>query len=489
VTPLIPFDNGYARLPARFFAPSVPAPVTQPELIVLNADLARDLGIDPERLARDVAVLAGNRVPQGAEPIALAYAGHQFGGFSPRLGDGRAVLLGQVRDQAGTSWDIQLKGSGVTPFSRGGDGRAWMGPVLREYVLSEAMHALGVPTTRALAAVSTGQPVYRRQVLPGAVLTRVARSHVRVGTFEYFAARGDEEGLNTLLAHVLQRYLPDLPASDTPTLALLAEVGRRQAALVAHWMSIGFIHGVMNTDNSSVVGDTIDYGPCAFLDEYSANKVFSSIDHQGRYAYGNQPHMGQWNLAALARATLPLIQDKPGQLEAAQAIIDSFPSAFNDQSIRRMRAKLGLAVAKPEDAELVADLLQRMDDNHADFTNTFRALSALSGQPGDADDAVRAQFDHPAGFDSWASKWRARLAQEGSEDAPRQMQMRQVNPAYIPRNHQVEAMIQAAVRGDYAPLHTLLEVLKRPFDDREQWAAYAQPPQSHEIVHQTFCGT
>ena len=486
MTTLIPFDNAYVSLPPRFYAATELSPVTGADVIRVNAALATQLGIDPGGLAAAADVLAGNRVPEGAQPIAQAYAGHQFGGFSPSLGDGRAVLLGQLRDRDGQPWDVQLKGSGPTRFSRGGDGRAWIGPVLREYVLSEAMHALGIPTTRALAATTTGEPVYRQGALPGAVLTRVARSHVRVGTFEYFAARSDREALELLLAHVLERYMPDLDSAPNAALALLAEVGRRQAELVAGWVSVGFIHGVMNTDNSSVVGDTLDYGPCAFMDAFEEDKVFSSIDHGGRYAYGNQGRAAHWNLAALARALAPLFDEDKAVFAEAQTLIDAFPARFDAARLSRMRAKLGLAEAREGDDALVDDLLGRMD-GRADFTNTFRALGELSHGPSAADDLFRAEFDDPTSIDGWLTAWRARLGDEGDSD--RQARMRRTNPALIARNHRVEAMIQAAVEGDYGPLDVLMDALADPFTAEGEQEGYCRAPQEGEVVHQTFCGT
>jgi len=482
--PPIPFENAYVTLGERFYARVTPTPVARPEVLRVNVDLARQLGIDPDGLTAEV--LAGNVIPEGGAPLAMAYAGHQFGGFVPRLGDGRAILLGEVRDASGVAWDIQLKGSGRTPFSRGGDGRAWLGPALREYVVSEAMHALGVPTTRALAVVATGESVRRERALPGAVLTRVAHSHVRVGTFEYFAAQGDIDALAILVDHVLARHLPEVEPGERPALALLAEVSRRQAALIAQWLSFGFVHGVMNTDNSSVVGDTIDYGPCAFLDEYDPHKKFSSIDRQGRYAYGNQAHIAHWNLGALARALVPLLGPE-SVIEAAQAVLDAFPAAVQARHLERMRAKIGLATERPGDQELIDDLLARMADNQADFTLTFRALCDVTRDGGDH--AARARFRDPTAFDAWAVQWRARLAAEGSDDAPRRAAMRATNPVYIPRNHRIEQMIDAAVAGDLGPLDALCTVLARPYEESSVHPELARPPEPSEVVVATFCGT
>lgn len=484
----IPFDNTYARLPEQLFVRLEPTPVAAPRLLALNRPLARELGIDPDALAsaEGVAVLAGNRVPKGAEPLAQAYAGHQFGGWVPSLGDGRAVLLGEVVDQAGRRRDIQLKGSGPTPFSRQGDGRAWLGPVLREYLVSEAMHALGIPTTRALAAVATGETVYREAPLPGAVLTRVAASHIRVGTFQYFAARGDLVALRALLRHAIDRHDPD--ADDAA--AFLAGVVRRQARLVAAWMGVGFVHGVMNTDNTSISGETIDYGPCAFIDRFHPMRVFSSIDHMGRYAYGAQPQIAAWNLAQLATCLVPLTDaDREAAIERLTEVMHGFAPAFAEAYLATFRAKLGLAASEPEDARLVEDLLARMAAGGADFTLTFRALSALDRAPGPADAALRAAFAEPAVLDEWLALWRARLDREGRDDAARKAAMRQANPAFIPRNHRVEEAIGAALEGDLGPFERLLAVLSRPFDDQPEAADLARPPAPHEEVTRTFCGT
>ncbi|MBW3656170.1 MAG: YdiU family protein, partial [Gemmatimonadetes bacterium] len=405
------FDSTYARLPDRFFARVAPTPVAAPRLIRVNAQLAMELGIDPEWLASEegVAVLVGNRIPDTATPIATAYAGHQFGGFVPQLGDGRAILLGEVIDRGGTRRDVQLKGAGRTPFSRGGDGRAALGPVLREYLVSEAMQALGIPTTRALAAVTTGQRVIRETMLPGAVLTRVASSHIRVGTFQFFASRGDVEGVRTLADHVIARHYPDAAGAQRPYRALLDAIVRAQAELIARWLLVGFIHGVMNTDNTSVAGETIDYGPCAFLDEYDPRAVFSAIDRYGRYAYANQPGIAQWNLTRLAECLLPLLADDD-EAAAADAVesLEAFAPAFERAYQGGLRAKLGLSTEREGDAALADDLLLAMAANGADFTLTFRGLSeAAAGEEGDA--AVRGLFADPAAYDAWALRWRQRL--------------------------------------------------------------------------------
>jgi serine/tyrosine/threonine adenylyltransferase len=481
------FDNSYARLPARFFASVEPGPVRAPRLIKVNEALARELGFDQDWLSspQGVAMLAGNQIVEGAEPIAVAYAGHQFGGFSPQLGDGRALLLGEVIDRSGRRRDIQLKGSGPTPFSRRGDGRAALGPVLREYIVSEAMAALGVPSTRALAAVATGEPVRRETLLPGAVLTRVAASHIRIGTFQYFAARGDVAALRLLADHVIARHYPQAAESDAPCLALLDAVIAAQAALVARWMQIGFIHGVMNTDNMSIAGETLDYGPCAFMDAYDPATVFSAIDEHGRYAYGNQPPIARWNLTRFAEALLPLLADDVDRAVAlAQQALDGFDGLFQPALLGGFRRKLGLLDEEDADAPLINGLLDIMKRGRADFTLVFRRL-------GEGDiSACRALFDNPAEFDGWESQWRARLAREATSPAARQAAMMRVNPLYIPRNHRVEAVIEAAVeRQDFAPFEDLLAVLARPYDEQPGREDYALPPAPHERVLATFCGT
>jgi len=488
----VPFDNSYARLPERFFARVRPAVMPTPRLIRLNDALAWNLGLNPEWLAspEGVAVLAGQQVPDGAEPIAMAYAGHQFGSFVAQLGDGRAILLGEVVDRDGIRRDIQLKGSGRTPFSRGGDGRAALGPVLREYVVSEAMAAMGIPTTRALAAVTTGETVRREKELPGAVLTRVAASHIRIGTCQFFAARGDLDALRLLLNHVISRHYPEVAKAERPALALLQEVIARQAKLVAQWLLIGFIHGVMNTDNMSIAGETIDYGPCAFMDAYDPATVFSAIDEQGRYAYRNQPGIALWNLTRLAETLLPfLLDDQDKAVETAQQALSVFPSQFDTNFNAGLRRKLGLLREDQSDVALAGDLLRAMAANQADFTLTFRRLADAAIDP-EADEAVRSLFVDPTAYDSWAVRWRRRLAEEPQEPDARRASMRLANPAFIPRNHRVEAVIQAATEcDDFAPFHELVTVLCNPHEDQPRFAHYAEPPEPHERVHRTFCGT
>ncbi len=488
----IPFDNSYARLPERFFARLDPTPVDAQGLIKINYPLARHLGLDPDFLGspRGVDILAGNSVAEGSEPLAMAYAGQQFGGWVPQLGDGRAHLLGEVIDGDGVRRDLALKGSGRTPFSRGGDGRAGIGPVLREYVLSEAMAVLNIPTTRALAAVTTGEEIYRDNAVPGAVLTRVAGSHIRVGTFQFFAARQDAEALRVLADHVIARHYPEVRDAANPYLSLLEQVIANQAALIAKWMAVGFIHGVMNTDNMLISGETIDYGPCAFMDGYDPAKVFSSIDQGGRYAYQNQPAIAQWNLASFASSILVLVDpDQDTAVAAAEAAVNGFFDVYNAAWSAALRAKIGLAEERPGDPDLAQDLLDRMAANGADFTLTFRRLGEVAKDDDTADASVADLFDDPASCSDWLAKWRARLAHESRDDAARQTAMGAINPAYIPRNHRVEQVIQAALGGDLAPFETLLEVLSRPFDDQPHHADFQNPPRPDEVVHETFCGT
>jgi uncharacterized protein YdiU (UPF0061 family) len=492
---LFGFENTYARLPEHFYSRVDPTAVASPRLVKLNVELARELRLDPDALAseRGVAILAGNAVAVGSEPLAIAYAGHQFGHFVPQLGDGRANLLGEVVGRDGVRYDIQLKGSGRTPFSRGGDGRAALGPVLREYILSEAMAAMGVPTTRALAAVTTGERVFRETVLPGAVLTRVAASHLRVGTFQYFAARGDAEATRRLADYAIARHYPQAAQAKQPYLALLDGVIARQASLVARWMLIGFIHGVMNTDNTSISGETIDYGPCAFLEVYDPAKVFSSIDHYGRYAYGNQPTAMHWNLARLAEALLPVLEQEAGDAEVALALAKESLTAFGPQfeaaRAAGLRRKLGLLTEREGDAALAVDLLRRMAENRADFTLTFRRLcDAAEGFEGDA--GVRVLFADPAAYDGWAADWRHRLEEEPTSAQERAAAMRTANPAFIPRNHLVQAAISAAIeRQDFQPFEELLDVVSHPYEDRPGLERYSTPALPEECVSQTFCGT
>lgn len=495
------FQHTYGALPTRFFARVRPTPVQDPRLVVFNTLLAQDLGLDAATLEPHAAALfSGNQLPEDADPIAMAYAGHQFGGFVPRLGDGRAILLGEIQGRDGVLRDIQLKGAGLTPFSRNGDGRAVLGPMLREYLISESMHALGVPTTRSLAVVTTGELVYRDRPLPGAVLTRIAASHVRVGTFQYFGARGDEEALRTLLDYVIARHYPAARNAESPALAVLEQLMQRQLALITDWMLIGFIHGVMNTDNMAISGETIDYGPCAFMDEYDPRTVFSSIDQNGRYAYANQPAIALWNLARFAEMLLPLIDpDTKKAVDVATAALEPFMTQFEGRFLAGMRHKIGLATALDQDAELVRDLLTAMERANADFTLTFRRLSDVAATTSTgpvqhdaaptAEAGLRELFSTTSEIDAWLCRWRERLSREPQSSAERAESMRTTNPAFIPRNHRVQAALDAAEGGDYAPFRKLLAILQHPYSAQPEAAEYALPPQPAERVLQTFCGT
>ena len=484
------FENTYARLPARFYTRTEPTPVAAPRLIRFNAALAAELGleVDPGDEEGIAQALSGNRKLPGSEPLAMAYAGHQFGQFVPQLGDGRAILLGEVRGRDGSLRDIHLKGAGRTPFSRGGDGRAALGPVLREYLVSEAMTALGIPSTRALAAVATGETVLREEPLPGAVLTRIAASHVRVGTFQYFAAREDFDAVRTLADYVIARHYPEIKSAANPYLELLAAVMRRQASLVARWMQVGFIHGVMNTDNFSVSGETIDYGPCAFLDVYDANQVFSSIDSRGRYAYSNQPSIAQWNLVRFAETLLPRIDAKEERaVELATESINAFAARIDLEWLEGMRAKLGLPGQDPRDRDMAQSLLGIMQRTEADFTLTFRDLCSLAESSATRTMGALGEDEE---FQAWLGGWRARCASDPRSGAERAAAMRAVNPRYIPRNHRIEELIEAAaMSGNFAPFNTLLAVLAKPFDEQPEFAAYAAPPRPEQRVAHTFCGT
>lgn len=487
------FDNSYARMPPRFYARRVPEAVAVPGPIRVNRELAAQLGVDANWLASEAGTqaIAGNSVPPGAEPIATVYAGHQFGGFNPQLGDGRAILLGELMTPEGKRFDLQLKGSGPTPYSRGGDGRSPLGPVLREYIVSEAMYRLGVPTTRALAAVSTGDTVARDRFLPGAVLARVASSHIRIGTFEYFAARRDTEALQILADHVIARHYPEAQGSDNPVLALLEGVIARQAQLIARWQLLGFIHGVMNTDNMLICGETIDYGPCAFMDQFNPDQVFSSIDHGGRYAYRKQPGIAHWNLSCLAQALLPVLhEDQERALALAQNAINAFPDTFLAANARGMARKLGLAALGEQDTTLVEDLWQLMAEHELDFTLTFRRLADLASDGEGGANSVAELFEFPDAMQPWLARWRARTAQDSLSGAERQTLMYSANPAFIPRNHLVEAAIAAATdSNDLSVFHQLIDVLGNPHEYLPELALYATPPRPEEVVSQTFCGT
>ena len=469
----IPFDNSYAKLPAQMFTAQLPTPVKAPQIIATNADLAALLGIDPSQLTGPDAaqVFAGNHIPDGAAPLAQVYAGHQFGNWNPQLGDGRAVLLGEVVGTDGVRRDIQLKGSGPTPYSRSGDGRAWLGPVMREYLVSEAMHALGVPTTRALAAVTTGERVLREEILPGAVITRVAQSHIRVGTFQYFASRGDMKALHALTDHVIARHYPTANGPAT----LLDQVITRYAALIAKWMGLGFIHGVMNTDNVSVAGETIDYGPCAFIDGFHPDSVFSAIDQYGRYAYSNQPGIGAWNMAQFATALIPLMPNREAAIEAFTEAVHRFPTLYEAAWLKVFGAKLGIAEPIEEDRALITDLLDLMTKDGADFSNTFAQLGSQS---------ARDQFIDRDAFDAWALRWHTRQSPDAAA------LMAGANPHIIPRNHQIEAAITAGRNGDLTAFHELLSVITAPYAPlTDQTAPFARAPSKDEMITRTFCGT
>lgn len=478
------FDSSYTRLPKWLYTILDPTPVRLPRLVRFNRDLAAELGLDPEALNSETgtAVLAGNLIPEGAQPLAQAYAGHQFGHFT-MLGDGRALLLGEQLTPAGKRFDIQLKGSGRTPYSRGGDGRAALGPMLREYLISEAMHALGVPTTRSLAVVSTGEPVYRETALPGAILTRVASSHLRVGTFQFAYSRGSDEDLKQLTDYAIARHLPDLAVSDRPYYDFLQSVMNRQARLIANWQSIGFIHGVMNTDNMAISGETIDFGPCAFMDTYDPATVFSSIDTQGRYAYGNQPYIAAWNLARFAETLMPLLDsDEEKAFNLAQDAISGFSAQYQSYFLNAMSAKLGLFNNEPEDEALIEALLELMHRHHADYTNTFLALTFNRPE-------VKGLFEAPD-FQQWRRHWQERLQRQPQSEVEVQERMKCANPAVIPRNHRVEEALEAAVNfGDFSVLDRLSAILAKPFAHAPDQAAYAAPPPYNATPYRTFCGT
>ena len=482
------FDNSYSRLPDAFFSLIKPTPVSAPVMIRLNHELATELGIDIARLdsPEGLAILSGNHRPEGSEPLAMAYSGHQFGGFSSHLGDGRAILLGEVIGKEGIRYDIQLKGSGPTPFSRRGDGRSALGPVLREFIVSEAMAALGVPTTRALAAVASGDKVVRDGIEPGGVFTRVANSHIRIGTFQWFAAREDYDNLKILADYVVDRHYPDAQKEENPYRALLDGVIGRQANLIAHWMQIGFIHGVMNTDNMTVSGETIDYGPCAFLDNYEAAKTFSSIDQQGRYAFGNQGPIGHWNLTRFAETLLPLLDNNPKRsIAAAEAALGHFPGLYQNALQKRFTAKIGIESGDTSDWSMVEKLLEAMADGEADFTQVFRHLpeSLESGN----DHVVAGLFNQPETIVAWLSTWRARLHQLDRNQAL--ALMRRTNPVFIPRNHRIEEAIKAGNSGDFTLFRQLHQILQNPFTEQAEFTEYEATPTPAEVVRKTFCGT
>lgn len=487
------FDNSYARLPGNFYTRQAPVPVAAPGLIRVNHELADYLGFDANWLESETGIefIAGNHIPDGAEPIATVYAGHQFGSWNPQLGDGRAILLGEVIASDGVRHDIQLKGSGRTAYSRGGDGRSPLGPVLREYIVSEAMAVLGVPTTRALAAATSGESVFREGRLPGAVLTRVAQSHIRIGTFQFFASKQDLNSLRLLVDHIIERHYPDAKETENPLQTMLEGVVKRQARLITQWQLLGFIHGVMNTDNMLLSGETVDYGPCAFMDEFDPGTVFSSIDHGGRYAYQNQPPIAHWNLARLVQSVLPMLDaDEEKALATGQAIIDAFPDQL--QSVYRdgIYRKLGLAGDESGYAALTQDFLSLMESEKTDFTLSFRRLADLVAPETASGGGVGSIFEFSSAFDAWLKQWRAALANDPRAPTIIQVDMNMSNPVFIPRNHLVEEAIKAAeTEQDFAPFHALVEILAKPFDFDHEQVRYAMPPPPGQRVHQTFCGT
>ncbi|TYS59381.1 YdiU family protein [Bacillus infantis] len=474
-------DNSYTRLPEMFFTSQDLNPVEAPELAILNGPLAASLGLDAEELQSNesISILAGNEMPEGASPLAQAYAGHQFGHFN-MLGDGRALLIGEQITPEGDRFDIQLKGSGRTPYSRGGDGRAALGPMLREYIISEAMHSLGIPTTRSLAVVTTGEMIRRETMLPGAILTRVADSHLRIGTFQFAAQFGEKEDVKALADYAILRHYPEIEGHEQPYLELLKAVIRRQASLIAKWQLAGFIHGVMNTDNMTISGETIDYGPCAFMDTYNPETVFSSIDVQGRYAYGNQPYMAGWNLARLAESLLVLLHDDQDQaVEIAQKEISGFMDIYQGNWLEGMGAKLGIFSVEKEDRALVDELLSLMKDHQADYTNTFRALTI----------SRETALEGKLGFAEWHDKWKSRLEKQDRTPEDIKTLMQNSNPAVIPRNHRVEEALEAAVEGDYSVMGRLLNVLAKPYSHAEADEGYCTGPDDDGKGYVTYCGT
>ena len=489
----INFDNTYCKLPEHFYTSMRPTPVSAPDLISVNKDLCAILNIEESwlRSAEGINFVAGNFVPTNADPIATVYAGHQFGNWNSQLGDGRAILIGEVLGRQGERYDIQLKGSGPTPYSRGGDGRAPLGPILREYIVSEAMHALGVPTSRSLAAVATGDVVYRDQTHPGGILARVAQSHIRIGTFQYFAARQDNESVKALAWHVIKRHYTEAEHADNPVEAMFKLIMQREASLVANWQSLGFIHGVMNTDNILVSGETIDYGPCAFIDNFDPGKVFSSIDRGGRYAYQNQPGIMHWNLSIFAQCILPLLDDDQDKaLCSAQDIIDGFPALYEQSYLARMGHKLGITNIRKGDSELIADLLTIMAEQASDFTLTFRYLAEQIDTQKKSESLLPGDSALGPAFAPWVKRWEARLHQENGELSEISHSMNKVNPAIIARNHLVEQVIIAAEHDqDFTPFHNLVDALSQPFVLNDANRKYVLPPQPDQVVANTFCGT
>jgi len=484
------FDNSYQNLPQDFFERINPVPVKDPQLIIFNNDLGKSLGIDQKINKKELAnIFSGNEILKGSSPIALAYAGHQYGNFVNQLGDGRAVLLGEVSTPNQERFDMQLKGSGQTRFSRQGDGRSPLGPVIREYVVSEAMNALGIPSTRSLAAVTTGEKVFREVILPGGILTRIAKSHIRVGTFEYFAAQKNTENLKTLADYTIKRHFPSLKDVANPYLSLLEIVSERQIELISKWMGVGFIHGVMNTDNTSIVGETIDYGPCAFMDEYNPSTVFSSIDAHGRYAFGNQPLIAQWNMACFANSLLGLIdKDTEKATDKAQKVINNFPNKMSEALMSVMCKKIGLDSTKTNSQEALTKLLRIMLDNKSDYTLTFRYLSEII--KGKRDSSFKQQFLEHNQISNWLKEWKELIKDQDLAKKEIVLSMESSNPVFIPRNHLVERAIEAAVENnDFSEMKTLLTILSKPYEEQSKYGEYMKPPKPLEVVHQTFCGT
>ena len=484
------FDNSYQNLPQDFFERINPVPVKDPQLIIFNNDLGKSLGIDQKINKKELAnIFSGNEILKGSSPIALAYAGHQYGNFVNQLGDGRAVLLGEVSTPNQERFDMQLKGSGQTRFSRQGDGRSPLGPVIREYVVSEAMNALGIPSTRSLAAVTTGEKVFREVFLPGGILTRIAKSHIRVGTFEYFAAQKNTENLKTLADYTIKRHFPSLKDVANPYLSLLEIVSERQIELISKWMGVGFIHGVMNTDNTSIVGETIDYGPCAFMDEYNPSTVFSSIDAHGRYAFGNQPVIAQWNMACFANSLLGLIdKDTEKATDKAQKVINNFPNKMSEAVMSVMCKKIGLDSTKTNSQEALTKLLRIMLDNKSDYTLTFRYLSEII--KGKRDNSFKQQFLEHNQISNWLKEWKELIKDQDLAKKEIFLSMESSNPVFIPRNHLVERAIEAAVENnDFSEMKTLLTILSKPYEEQSKYGEYMKPPKPLEVVHQTFCGT
>ena len=484
------FDNSYQNLPQDFFERINPVPVKDPQLIIFNNDLGKSLGIDQKINKKELAnIFSGNEILKGSSPIALAYAGHQYGNFVNQLGDGRAVLLGEVSTPNQERFDMQLKGSGQTRFSRQGDGRSPLGPVIREYVVSEAMNALGIPSTRSLAAVTTGEKVFREVILPGGILTRIAKSHIRVGTFEYFAAQKNTENLKTLADYTIKRHFLSLKDVANPYLSLLEIVSERQIELISKWMGVGFIHGVMNTDNTSIVGETIDYGPCAFMDEYNPSTVFSSIDAHGRYAFGNQPLIAQWNMACFANSLLGLIdKDTEKATDKAQKVINNFPNKMSEALMSVMCKKIGLDSTKTNSQEALTKLLRIMLDNKSDYTLTFRYLSEII--KGKRDSSFKQQFLEHNQISNWLKEWKELIKDQDLAKKEIFLSMESSNPVFIPRNHLVERAIEAAVENnDFSEMKTLLTILSKPYEEQSKYGEYMKPPKPLEVVHQTFCGT